>query len=156
MIKGKYTYFESEESKAAFEIRKAVFEPLALPDRDDIDSIAVHGIVYFNETLPVATGRIAYLDSKFKMSRLAVLPDFQRKKIGDFLVRMLVDKVFCSGAKEVFTDAPADLLSFFSSIGFKNCDTPFELEGITYQPMSLKLESFRTGCGHAYCPSLKK
>lgn len=156
MIKGRYTYFDSDETSVALEIRNKVFTELSLPDKDELDSISVHGIVYYNETVPVAAGRITYLDGKFKLSRLAVLSEFRRKKIGDFLVRMLVDKVFCSGAKSVYSDVPIKITPFLDSIGFEKIDDIFEKDGIQYQPMCLRLENFRTGCGHAYCPSINK
>lgn len=154
MIKGIYTYFDSKESIEAFKIRALAFNGTNLKDRDELDSIAVHGIAFFNETVPVATGRVVYIDGKYEMSRIAVLPEFQRKNIGDFVVRMLADKVFCSGAKEVYVNSPKDTLEFFTKIGFESSDEEFTENGIVFQPLCLKLEKFRTGCGHKYCPSI--
>lgn len=156
MIKGKYICFDGPETEEAFKIRETVFSASSLPNIDALDEISLHGVVYFNETIPVATGRITYLDGKYIMSKIAVLPEFQNKKIGDFLVRMLVDKVFCSGAKEVYTDSTLNVVGFFEKLGFTNCSDEYEKDEIRYQPMKLNLKDFRTGCGHAYCPAINQ
>lgn len=156
MIKGKYIYFDCDEAKDAFKIRKIVFGGTLLPDRDCVDDSAVHGVVYVNETVPIAAGRIAYTDGKYVISRIAVLPEIQRKRVGDFLVRLLADKAFNAGAKIIFADSPEDTVPFFESIGFKASGNKYIKNSVVFIPMSLRVDDMKMPCGHKYLSGYKK
>ena len=70
------------------------------------------------EEIPVATGRLIFLENWFKIGRIAVKKECRGKHYGDFVVRMLLDKAFSMGAKEVFVGAQAHAISFYERIGF--------------------------------------
>ena len=86
------------------------------------EEIAVYALVYDceNEQRPVATGRLALNNNEFYIDNLFVLEDERRKKYGDFVVRLLVNRGFLSGANEikVWVD-DNNLVPFFEKIGFK-------------------------------------
>ncbi len=95
--------------------------------KEEEDASAIFALAYETEKnvekaeetlLPVATGRLLFLDDCCEIDGVAVKRDYRRKKYGDFIVRMLVDKAFVMGAKEVFAIVPAGSEDFFASIGF--------------------------------------
>ena len=120
MIKGQYLSYGDDLTKV-HEIRKAVFtEEYGIPEDvelDDDDIMAMHVILdYENEK--VGTGRMKYDGETFILDKMAVLKEHRNNGYGEFIVRMLLDKVFLANGKEIFTDATKDTVEFFKKIGF--------------------------------------
>jgi predicted GNAT family N-acyltransferase len=116
-----------------FKIRKIVFvDELGIPEEkefDEYDKIAVHGIVYNGSSNieTIATGRLIYDGETAKLDKIAVRREFRGCSYGDFLVKMLLNKAFLMGIKEVTLISELSVEGFFREIGFKrNGDSYFE------------------------------
>ena len=122
-IQGKYFYY-GDDISAAFEIRKQVFvieQGVAAEEEfDSLDDLSVHVLVYAlgESQRAVATGRVYYDGQNYRIGRVAVLKDERGKKYGDFVVRMLANKAFLSGAQEVYINAQVTAIPFYEKIGF--------------------------------------
>lgn len=148
MIKGVYLNGE-EDLTDAFSIRRKVFiEEQKVPEEiemDELDAYAIHAVAYDGDKA-VATGRIIYDGDTYKIGRIAVLKEERGKQYGDFIVRMLVDKAFLHGAKEVLLGAQLPAVGFYEKIGFKPCGEEFEEAGIPHIPMKLQHDGLCKKC----------
>lgn len=149
MTAGKYLSGKDDLSQV-YELREAVFQKeLGLTpqlERDGCDDMAVHVLVYEDQK-PVATGRILYDGEIFKISRVAVLPEYRKRQYGDFVVRMLINKALLSGAGEIYASTLLPGRRLFEKIGFEVCGTAYEDGGLSYLPMWLKKEKLHKCCG---------
>lgn len=160
MIHGTFYCWDQAECSTAAGIRRTVLENELgwAPSRneDGLDEFAMHAVVYDGDRV-VGAGRVAYLDGKYVISHVCVLPDFRRKQYGDFLMRMMCDRVFCAGAQTVFCTLPVRYRGLGEKIGFAPCGDPLTQEGEEWIPLRLEVTHFQMQCGHAYCPgTLKK
>lgn len=149
MIKGQYLSYGDDLTKV-HEIRKAVFtEEYGIPEDvelDDDDIMAMHVILdYENEK--VGTGRMKYDGETFILDKMAVLKEHRNNGYGEFIVRMLLDKVFLANGKEIFTDATKDTVEFFKKIGFVEIGDEYEKDKLIYVPMKVQKGSVKTKCG---------
>ena len=149
MIKGQYLSYGDDLTKV-HEIRKAVFtEEYGIPEDvelDDDDIMAMHVILdYENEK--VGTGRMKYDGETFILDQMAVLKEHRNNGYGEFIVRMLLDKVFLANGKEIFTDATKDTVEFFKKIGFVEIGDEYEKDKLIYVPMKVQKGSVKTKCG---------
>lgn len=85
----------------------------------------------------VATGRLA-LDEKgcWKLGCIAVLPAFRGKHIGDFVVRLLVDRALSMPPAPIYVMAQQHAVNFYRRIGFVPEGEPFAIEGRPHQRMA--------------------
>ncbi len=134
MIKGTYLN-HTEDLTEILEIRRRVFNTEA--DSDAIDPLAVHVLLRDEGDKPVAAGRIHYDGDIYKVGKIAVLEEERRKGYGEFVVRMLLDKAFQSGAEEVFIDARVSAVDFYKKLGFIEKSQVFELNNAPCQVMSI-------------------
>ncbi|BCJ96951.1 hypothetical protein acsn021_45200 [Anaerocolumna cellulosilytica] len=124
MIKGKVLVYGDDLSEVIL-IRKQVFSQEAKYCKttimDNDDEFAVHAVVYdVNKyTKPIGTGRLIYKEGQYILDNIMVIKEERNKKYGDFVIRLLVNKAFSSGAKEIILDSPKDLVLLFQKIGFK-------------------------------------
>lgn len=148
MIKGVYLNGE-EDLTDAFQIRRKVFiEEQKVPERiemDDMDAYAIHAVAYVSEKA-VATGRIIYDGETYKIGRIAVLKEERGKQYGDFIVRMLLDKAFLHGAKEVVLGAQLSAVGFYEKLGFRSFGEGYEEAGISHIPMKIRKEDVCSKC----------
>lgn len=148
MVKGVYLNGE-EDLSPAFAIRRKVFiEEQNVPEEiemDDLDAYAIHAVAYAGEKA-VATGRIIYDGETYKIGRIAVLKEERGKQYGDFIVRMLLDKAFLHGAKEVLLSSQLSAVGFYEKIGFETEGEVFEEAGISHIPMRIKKENVCSKC----------
>ena len=153
MIMGKY-FMQGDDLYEPFSVRRAVFveelndaEPAAF---DGADSDCIHALAYDDERVPVATGRLRlHEDGTFEIGFVAVLADKRRQKLGDFIVRLLLDRAFLCGATEIRLTARPGSVPFFESIGFAACGDPTDA-GV---PMSVRRGHVKTACGHHHDPA---
>lgn len=121
MIEGKFLMYE-DGLFDIFEIRKKVFaEELGFPVEslmDDLDSDSEHVIVFNERHEVVAGGRLSLIGKEFWISQVAVLKEERGKYYGDFVVRMLIDKVFRNNGYEVWVKADENAFHFFNKLGF--------------------------------------
>lgn len=142
-IKGKYLHY-GNDLKDVFEIRKQVFQieqgVSQELEQDEYDNEAIHALVYKigDDEVPVATGRLIFIDSEYRIGRICVLKEERKQGYGDFLVKMLIDKAFLAGAKYVSVHAQEKAIGFYEKIGFKICGDSYMEAGINHFPMEIK------------------
>lgn len=97
----------------------------------------------------VATGRLA-LDEKgcWKLGCIAVLPAFRGKHIGDFVVRLLVDRALSMPPAPIYVIAQQHAVNFYRRIGFVPEGEPFAIEGRSHQRMAFPEGASLSGCCH--------
>ena len=162
-IQGKYLLGGLHDISECLAIRKEVFGEeqkfmtAACEDKDDRS--AIFALAYETEKtdlpdgsakenlLPVATGRLLFLDDCYKIGRIAVKKEFRGKKYGDFIVRMLVDKAFTMGAKEVFVGAQKHAIPFYEKIGFIPVDEEYFEDEIYHKMMKIMPTTCKRDCG---------
>lgn len=129
MIEGKFLKHE-EDFTCIFNIRDKVFvKELGFPIdsiSDDLDSVSEHVIVFNEKHEVVAAGRLSFFGERFWISQVAVLKEERGKYYGDFVVRMLVDKVFRNNRSEVWVRADEISFHFFIKLGFAIIETIFD------------------------------
>ena len=153
MIMGKY-FMQGDDLREPFSVRRAVFvEELNQPESaafDGADGDCIHALAYDDERVPAATGRLRlHEDGTFEIGCVAVLADKRRQKLGDFIVRLLLDRAFLCGAMEIFLTATAESAPFFESIGFAATGEKTDA-GV---PMSVRRGGVKTACGHHSDPA---
>lgn len=140
MVKGVYLNGENDLTDAFYIRRKVFIEEQKVAEEiemDGLDSYAIHAVAYANGKA-VATGRIIYDGDTYKISRIAVLREERGKQYGDFIVRMLLDKAFLHGAKEVLLSSQLHAIGFYEKIGFETYGEAFDEAGIPHIYMKLK------------------
>ncbi len=152
-ITGKYILSGLGDLTDVFAIRDKVFvEEQGIPyelEHDDKDSEAIFALAFeegedFKK--PVATGRLLFLEENFKIGKIATLKEYRGMGYGDFVVRMLIDKAFTMGAKQIFVDAQVTAVDFYKKIGFRNIGEEFEEAGIKKQPMVVEPHTCTRHC----------
>ena len=85
------------------------------------DEMAVHAIAWM-EGKAVGCGSLFYDGETYLLDCVGVPEEERRKKYGDFIVRMLLDRAFRGNAASVVIYTEEEILPFFQSIGFKETD----------------------------------
>lgn len=169
-IQGKYLLAGLHDISECLAIRKEVFgeeqnfPSAATEDTDDKSAVFViayqamaeqssaycaeNGTKKEEHLLPVGTGRLVFLGDIYKIGRIAVKKEFRGQGYGDFIVRMLVDKAFLMGAKEVFVGAQEHAVSFYKKIGFVEQDEYYEEDGIVHFMMKITPHTCKRDCMH--------
>lgn len=80
-----------------------------------------YAIVYEHK-IPVATGSLLYQREDCSLAGIAVLKEHRGKNYGDLIIRMLLNKAFSSGMKQVTAIVPDRLSDFFLKEGFQIMD----------------------------------
>ncbi len=150
MIEGKFIHGDQDLAEV-FKIRREVFcEEQHISEEeefDDLDKEALH-VIISEKQQNVAVGRLVKIDHYYKIGRIAVLKECRGMHYGDFVVRMLVDKAFQLGAKEVHVGAQTYAKGFYEKIGFKVDGEQYIEAGIPHLPMKIVKGSLCSGCGH--------
>lgn len=143
-ITGKYILGALGGLEDILKIRRKVFiEEQGIPEEielDGQDDKAIFALAYEEGEdfkTPVASGRLLFLGDEFKIGRVCTLKQYRKKGYGDFVVRMLIDKAFTMGAKEVVVDAQLPAVDFYKTIGFTEIGEQFEEAGILHQKMKV-------------------
>ena len=154
-ITGKYILGALGDLDEVNSIRDKVFvEEQGIPyetEHDDKDKEAIFALAFeegkdFKK--PVATGRLLFLEDLFMIGKIATLKEYRKMGYGDFVVRMLIDKAFTMGAKEIFVDAQLPAVDFYKTIGFRCVGDVFEEFGICRQRMVVEPHTCKRNCCH--------
>ena len=149
MIEGKFIHGDQDLTDV-FAIRREVFcKEQNCPEEEEFDSFdqkALH-VIISEKNKNVAVGRLVQIDDYFKIGRIAVLKECRGMYYGDFVVRMLVDKAFQLGAKEVHISAQTYAKGFYEKIGFKAEGEEYMEAGIPHIAMTLTKANMCTKCG---------
>lgn len=117
-------------------VREAVFVheqgvPLAL-EWDELDPHCRHVLARNEAGEPIGTGR---LTPEHKIGRMAVLPDWRGRGVGDALLLALIDEARRLGWREVALHAQASAIGFYGRHGFLPYGDRFVEAGIEHQSM---------------------
>lgn len=150
MIRGQYLY-NGDDLSTAFYVIEQAFEKVSNNDEalklDQNDNDSIYVVVY-TENKAVATGKL-YKDKekdRYYIDKIAVLKEERGKKYGDFVVRMLIDKAFQLGEKDIFIKTRMSDMLFFEKIGFSTIDEEFEEDGSCYIEMKISLGGLCKEC----------
>lgn len=154
MIQGKYLYYGDDLSEVMNIRRKVFIEEQGVSEEeefDEYDDLAVHALVFDvnNENRPVATGRVYHDGNSYRIGRIAVLKEERGKDYGDFVVRLLINKAFLSGAEEVVISAQTKAVPFYEKIGFKPYGESYLEAGIEHIMMKVKVDTVCKKCQKA-------
>ena len=149
MIRGIYLSC-NDDLKDVHAIRKAVFtNELGIPaetEADDNDMMAMHALLEGETGSFVATARMRFDGDTFILDKVAVLPEYRRNGYADFVVRMLLDKVFTADGKVIYAEVISDTIPFFESIGFRDNGSEHKEGSLSYKPMILEKGKVKTKC----------
>lgn len=110
-----------ETAPEAAEIRKAVFicEQGFENEFDDIDGYAFHAVLFTEDNIPAACGRLYQSDgSRFIIGRIAVLKPFRRLGFGEKIVTALENKARELGGTETELSAQVRAKGFYERLGY--------------------------------------
>lgn len=87
----------------------------------DFDDEAYHVIAY-EGGMPIAVGRLINQMNMCYVDHIYVISEKRGQNFGDLVVKMLIDKAFRLGVKQVFVQSPQHTKRFFENIGFVNLE----------------------------------
>ena len=122
MIHGKY--FTSRDDLAPImALRYAVFSDEQgfnrEHEKDKFDDMAFYALVYDQEDVPAATGRL-YIDdeNRFHIGRMCTRRDMRGQGLGDLAIRMLLDLALRMNAPYVVVESQIPTVGFYKKYGF--------------------------------------
>ena len=136
---------EPADYAADFKDLRSVREPVFVLEQnvpleeewDALDPQCQHVIARDGQHRPIGTGR---LTPEHKIGRMAVLPEWRGKGVGEALLMALIYQARSLGLREVTLNAQVDALGFYEKFGFTPYGERFEEAGIQHQAMRLALE----------------
>ena len=131
MVQGKW-FPPGEDLSALLPIRESVFGRGA----DDLDAASWNVLVY-QDSVPVATGRIWWQDGAFRLGDLGVLEGFRRQRLGDLVLRL---------------ECPRDVTGFFSRLGLKEESSSGDAVEMMIPGDLIDLDTCKN-CPKASCPN---
>lgn len=118
MVKGKFISGQDDLSEI-MKIRKEVFGENRLSQaRENMPDDKCMHVIAYNEGDPAAAGSIYYDGWKCVIYCIAVRQDCRGQGLGDFVVRMLIDRALMANVPEISADVPNQIKGFFEKIGF--------------------------------------
>jgi len=125
--------------EAIRDIRQRVFidEQKVPPELewDDTDEIADHYLAVDRNNVPVATARLfSTLEETGYIGRMAVLPEYRGKGIGEALLRHLLTES-AGRFQELRLSAQQHATGFYQRCGFHTCSAPYQDAGIPHLDM---------------------
>lgn len=141
---------KNEQTRQVADIRTRVLEAeCGLKIEAEPEAFCMYALAYEGD-VPVATGGIAFDGETYRIQEVAVLPEFRRKKYGDFIVRLLIDKAMMSGAQSIEADVLKGAEALFQEVGFAEAGTWYEKDDRQWQPMQLQAGNIHKccNCGH--------
>ncbi|WP_455715656.1 GNAT family N-acetyltransferase [Anaerosporobacter sp.] len=120
MLEGKYLLF-GDCFDDIIQVRNQCIDSRNVVDL--MDSEAIHVIVYEDKE-PIACGRMLIENDKAIFDHIYVIENKRRNKVGDFTLRLLIEKanVMCFGEIELRCDE--NNRKFFESLGFVEVKEP--------------------------------
>ena len=127
-----------------FKDLRAVREPVFVQEQnvpmelewDEMDPQCRHVIARDDAHRPIGTGR---LTPEHKIGRMAVLPEWRGRGVGEALLLALIEQARMQGLPEVSLHSQADAVGFYEKFGFEPYGERFEEAGIQHQSMRLAL-----------------
>lgn len=105
-------------------------------ERDALDAECLHVLAFDGQNLPIGTGR---LTPQHTIGRMAVLPEWRGRGVGDALLLRLIELARAKAWPEVSLHAQVSAMGFYLKHGFMAYGPVYEEAGILHQSMSLPL-----------------
>lgn len=105
---------------------------------DELDRQCHHFIARDFQCRPIGTGR---LSPEGKIGRMAVLHEWRRQRVGESLLRTLVEKARSLGLTKVTANVQLAALGFYEKFGFTKEGETFLEAGIPHQATRLMLQA---------------
>ena len=124
MIRGLYLNTMNDDLSECMRIYQTVFKDkqndnLVAWDANKSDDMAIYLLLYSEKEVPVGTARLIFdFDGMFRFDGLAVLPEFRKNGYGDFIMHMIFDKAYQSGAHFLMSDDIYHMPDYFEKYGF--------------------------------------
>ncbi len=140
-------HIEPADYRADFQdlrrVRETVFVleqkvPLEM-EWDALDPVCQHVIARDGDNRAIGTGR---LSPQHRIGRLAVLPEWRGRGVGDALLAALIDAARVQRFDAVDLHAQVDAIGFYRKHGFEAFGPEFDEAGIRHQAMRLALPAF--------------
>jgi predicted GNAT family N-acyltransferase len=140
---------EPADYQVDFKDLRAVREPVFVVEQmvpieeewDALDPLCHHVIARDGEHKPIGTGR---LTPEHKIGRMAVLKDWRGKRVGDAILRTLIEKARELGWPDVSLNSQVSAIGFYQKFGFEAFGDEFEEAGIQHRKMKLALSPLDT------------
>ena len=146
MITGKWKK-PGEDITDALGVRMAVFVTEqgfpADTERDAMDDLSWHAVLYDEAARPVATGRIYWWEGEFHIGRVCVAQTARGQGLGDLLMRMLLYKALDHSARSVALSAQLQVLPFYARYGFQPDGEVYMEDGVPHRAMRALAEELR-------------
>lgn len=148
MIEGHFELGASALEKTALLRYETFTAELGMPSEVEIDIYDqfAHHLIVEDGSKVVGTGRLVYKEDKYLIGRIAIDKDSRGLKLGDLVVRMLLDRAFNIGAKEVSVYSMIPVQGFYERIGFKAKGEPFIDATIEHIEMTITKDMLSHGC----------
>ena len=148
---------EPADYAADFKDLRSIREPVFVIEQqvpleeewDAMDPQCHHVIARDAQHRPIGTGR---LTPEHKIGRMAVLPEWRGKGVGEALLMALIDQARTLGLGQVSLNAQVDAIGFYEKYGFAAYGERFEEAGIQHQAMRLALEPPAPGARSSATP----
>ena len=112
---------------------------------DDDDTSSWHVIVY-EDSKPIGTGRIIYINNTFLIGRIAVLKSFRGQGIGDLIVRKLIFFGFEHGETRIEVHSQLHAVDFYKRIGFEAYGDVYKESGVDHISMYITEKMVKKPC----------
>lgn len=120
------------------EVRRRVFvEEQGVAPELEVDGLD-DGAVHYRASLggeTVATARVRFLDGAAKIQRVAVLPAVRGRRLGEGLMRFVLDDLAAGPAREAVLDSQTTAIAFYERLGFVAEGPEFLDAGIPHRRM---------------------
>ena len=149
MVQGKW-FAPGTDLSDLLPVRMAVFGR----GEDDLDPVSWNALIY-EDSVPVATGRIWWDDGVFRLGDIGVLESYRKRHLGDLVLRLLLFKAQSHAAREVHLCCPRSLTGFFDRLGFQiqPADDPENVE-MMIPGNQIDLDTCKN-CPKSSCPNRK-
>ena len=124
MIRGVYLNTMNDDLSKCMKIYQDVFEEdmnenVETWKNSNSEDMAIYLLLYNENEIPVGTARLIFdFDGVFKFDGLAVLPEFRKNGYGDFIMHMIFDKAYQSGAHYLVSNDIYHMPDYFKKYGF--------------------------------------
>ncbi|MCL1998372.1 MAG: GNAT family N-acetyltransferase [Turicibacter sp.] len=110
-------------------------------EQDGLDASSIHALVTVSG-VAAATGRLLITLDDYIIGRVAVMPQFRNKGLGDLVMRLLIRTAFDMGAEHQTVHSQLSAQGFYEKLNFIPQGKPYEEAGIPHITMVRKGDIF--------------